>query len=119
MPLQEPVDFFSQLSADAFRRGDLPNARFAKTIHRAKSPQQQIFPVLAHTGAIVENAFFHAFFHEQLVVRVREPMRLVANALKQSQRAGIHWKSQRQRAARPINLLALLRQADDWKVVQT
>ena len=82
MPLQEPVDFFSQLSADAFRRGDLPNARFAKTIHRAKSPQQQIFPVLAHTGAIVENAFFDSFFHQQLMIRIGKAMRLIANALK-------------------------------------
>src|SRR5437667_2047228 len=78
-----------------------------------------MFPVLAHTRAIIENAFFDAFFHEQLVIGVCEPMCLVADALKQTQRTGIHWKSQRQRAARSIDLLAFLRQADNRKIVQT
>jgi len=58
--------------------------------------------------AIIENALFDAFLHEQLVVRVREPMGLVANALKQPQSRRIHWKSQRQRPARPIDLLRVL-----------
>ncbi len=35
-------------------------------------------------------------------------MRFVADALEQTQRAGIHWKSKRQRPARPINLLPFL-----------
>ena len=81
---------FRQFSADPFRGGNLLNTGFAQTTHRAKSPQQQIFPVLAHTGTIIENTFFDAFFHEQLVVRVGETMRLVTNALEQTQRRRIH-----------------------------
>jgi hypothetical protein len=118
MALQESMHLVCQLSANPFRRSDLLNACFAETTHRAKSPQQQIFPVLAHTGAIIENAFFDPFFHEQLMVRICETMRLIANSLKQSQRRRIHWKSQRQRATRAVNLLALLCQANDGKIVQ-
>ena len=69
-------------------------------------------------GAIVENAFFDSFFHEQLVICVGEPMRLIADALKQSQGRRIHWKSQRQCAAGSINLLVFFRQTDDRKIVQ-
>ena len=78
----------------------------------------KIFPVLTHARAIVENAFFDSFFHEQLVICVGKPMRLVANALKQTQGRGIHWKSQRQRTAGSINLLEFFCQADDRQVVQ-
>src|SRR6266404_5913969 len=115
MLLQEAMDFFGELSANPLGGGNLLNACFPETIHRAKSPQQQIFPILAHTRAIIENAFFDAFFHEQLVVGVGKPMGLVANALKQSQGRRIHWKLQRQRPAWPVNLLAFLCQADDGK----
>ena len=118
MPLQKSVHFFGQLSANAFGGRDLVDACPAKAIHGAEPPQQQIFPVLAHAGAIVENAFFDSFFHEQLVIRVGKPMRLIANALKQTQGRGIHWKSQRQCAAGSINLLAFFRQADNRKIVQ-
>ncbi len=61
---QKSMHFFGQFSADAFGGRDLIHARPAKAIHRAEPPQQQIFPVLAHTRAIVENAFFHSLFHE-------------------------------------------------------
>jgi hypothetical protein len=95
MPLQKHVNFFRQFSANAFRSCDLVNSCAAEPIHGPEPSQQQIFPVLAHSGAIVENAFFDSFFHEQLMICVGEPMRLVSNALKQSQRRRIHWKSQR------------------------
>ena len=85
MPLQKPVHFFRQLSANAFRGRDLLDACLAQTIHGPELPQQQIFPVLTHARAIVENAFSDSFFHEQLVISVGEPMRLIADALKQSQ----------------------------------
>ena len=90
MALQESVQVFGQLVANPFRGGNVLNAGFAQTTDRSKSPQQQIFSVLAYTRAIIENAFFDAFFHEQLVIRVGEPMGLIANALKQSQRRRIH-----------------------------
>ena len=78
----------------------------------------KIFPVLAHAWTIVENAFFDSFFHQQLVICVSEPMRLIADALKQSQGRRIHRKSQRQCAAGSINLLVFFRQTDNRKIVQ-
>jgi hypothetical protein len=82
MAFEEPMQVFGQFSTNALRGSNLLNACFTQATHGSKSPQQQIFPVLAYTGAIIENAFFDALFHEQLVVRVSEPMRLIANALK-------------------------------------
>ena len=52
------------------------------------------------------------------MIRVGKPMGFVTDALKQAQSAGIHWKLQRQRPARPVNLLVFLRQADDRQIVQ-
>ena len=46
-------------------------------------------------------------------------MRLIADALKQSQGRRIHWKSQRQCAAGSINLLVFFRQTDNRKIVQS
>jgi hypothetical protein len=119
MPLQKQVHFLRQLLANAFRGCDLFNASLAEAIHGAEPPQQQIFPVLAHSGAIVENAFFDPFFHEQLMIRIGEPMRLVADALKQSQGRRIHWEPQRQRAAGSINILVFFRQTENRKIVQS
>src|SRR5215217_5634254 len=118
MPLQIEMHFFGQLSANPFRSCDLLDTCPAESIYRAEASQQQIFPVLAHARAIVENAFFDSFFHEQLMVGVCKSMRLIADALKQSQGRGIHWKSQGQCAAGSINLLVFLRQADNRKFVQ-
>ncbi len=118
MPLQKEVHFFRQLSANAFRGRDLVNARLAETIHGPEPLQQQTFTILTHARTIVENAFFDSFFHEQLVIRVGEPMRFVSDALKQTQRRRIHRKSQRQPAARSINLLVFFRETDDGKIVQ-
>ena len=80
--------------------------------------QQQILAVLAHARAIVKNAFSDPFFHEQLVICVGEAMRLVANALEQTQGAGVHWKLQGEGPARPVNLFPFLGQADNGKIVQ-
>ena len=81
MPLQKPMHFFGQFSADTFGGRDLIHARPAKAIHRAEPPQQQVFPVLAHAEAIVENAFFDSLFHEQLMICIGEPVCLIADAL--------------------------------------
>jgi hypothetical protein len=118
MALQKHVHFLRQLPANPFRRRDLINSCPPKPIHRAEPPQQQILPVLAHPGAIVEDAFFDAFFHQQLMIRVGEPMRFISDALKQSQGRRIHWKSQRQRAAGPINFLVFFRQPYNREIVQ-
>jgi len=85
MALQKSLQLFGQLSANPFSRSNLLNACLPETIHRPKSPKQQILPVLAYTQAIIENALFDSFFHEQLMVRVCKPMGFVANALKQPQ----------------------------------
>jgi hypothetical protein len=95
MPLQKQVHFLRQFSTNSIRGCDLVNSGPAKAVHGAEPPEQQIFPVLAHPVTIVENAFFDSFFHEQLVICIGKPVRLIADALKQSQSRGIHWKSQR------------------------
>ena len=87
MPLQKPVHIFRQLSADPFGSCDLFDGCFAQAIHRTEPLQQQIFPVLTHARTIVENAFADSFFHQQLVIGVGEPMRFIADALKQTQRS--------------------------------
>ena len=48
-----------------------------------------LLAVLAHAGAIVEDALGDALFHEKLVVAVGEAVRLVADALEQPQCAGV------------------------------
>ena len=64
MALQESMHIFGKLSANPLGGGNLFNVCFAETIHRAKSPQQQVFPVLAYARAIIENAFLDAFLHK-------------------------------------------------------
>lgn len=118
MPLQKEVHFFGQLSAYPFRSSDLFNTCAAESIHGPEPSQQQVFPVLAHARAIIENAFFDSLFHEQLMIGIGEPMRLIADSLKQSQGRRIHWKSQWQCTAGSINFLVFFRQADNRKIVQ-
>ena len=117
MSLEKAMHFFRQLPANAFRGSNFRHRRFAQTLHGAKSSQQQILPVLTHTRAIIKNALADALFHEQLMIRVGKSMGFVADALKQAQSAGIHWKLQWQRPARPVNLLVFLRQADDRQIM--
>ena len=45
-------------------------------------------------------------------------MRLIADPLQQTQRAGIDRQLQRQRAARPIDFLVFLGQPDDRQIVE-
>ena len=91
MPQQKPVHFLRQLSANSIGGCDLVNSCLAQAVHGPEPPQQKIFPVLANPGTIVENTFFDSLFHEQLVIRIGKPVRLIADALKQSQGRGIHW----------------------------
>src|SRR5207247_11111711 len=116
MSLQEVMHFFGQLSANPFRGSDFVHRRSAQAIHRAELPQQQILAVLTHTGAIIKNAFADSLFHEQLMIRVGEAMRLLANTLKQPQGDGVHRKLQRQRSARPMTLLPFLAPDYDWTI---
>src|SRR4026207_859460 len=91
MPLQELMHFFGQLSANPFRGSDFLHRRSAQAIHRAEPPQQLIPAGLTHPGALVKNAFADSLFQEQLMIRVGEAMRLVANTLEQAQGAGVYW----------------------------
>ena len=52
------------------------------------------------------------------MICIGEPMRFVADALEQTQRGRIHWKSQWQRSAGPVNLLVFLSQTNDRNSVQ-
>src|SRR5256885_14569650 len=81
MAFEKPVNFLRQLRPDPFGRRDLFHGRFSQSVYRTKFSQEQILAVLTHTGAIVENTFTDPLFHQQLVIRVREPVRFVANAL--------------------------------------
>ena len=119
MASQEAMDFFCQLSSNSFGGRNLLHARLAQTINGTKLAQQQIFPVLTHTRAIIENAFADAFFHEQLMIGVSEAVGLVTNSLEQSQRARVDRQLQRQGPARPVNLFMFLGQADNREIVKT
>ena len=119
MASQEAMDFFRQLSSNSFGSRNLLHARLAQTINGTKLAQQQIFPVLTHTRAIIENAFADAFFHEQLMISVGEAMCFVTNALEQTQSAGIDRQLKRQGPARSINLLVFLGESDNRKIMQT
>src|SRR6266705_4722980 len=101
MSLEKAMHFFSQFSTDPFRGRNFLHGCPAQPIHGAELAQQQILPVLAYTGTIIEKALADALFHEQLMISVGETMCFVADALKQAQGARIHWKVQRQRPVRP------------------
>jgi hypothetical protein len=89
MSLQKAMDFFGQFRSDAFGRRDLLYVRFPQPLHGTELPQKKIFSVLTHAWAIIQNAFSDSFLHQQLMIRIREAMRFVANPLQQMQRAGI------------------------------
>src|SRR4029077_11424737 len=113
------MKLFRQLSSNSFGRGNLLHARLAQTTNGTKLTQQQIFPVLTYTRAIIENTFADAFFHEQLMIGVSKTVGLVTNSLEQSQRARVDRQLKRQGPARPINLLMFLGQADNREIVKT
>ena len=56
------MNLFRQLPSNSFGRGNLLHARLAEAINRTKLAQQQIFPVLTHTRAIIENALADRVF---------------------------------------------------------
>ena len=83
MASQEAMDFFRQLSSNSFGGRNLLHARLAQTINGTKLAQQQIFPVLTHARAIIENTFVDSFLKQKLMIRVCETVRFIANSLKQ------------------------------------
>ena len=78
---QKTVDILSQFPPDSFRSGDFLHGRFPEPIYRTKFSEKQILAVLTYSRAIIEDAFTDAFFHQQLVVGVREAVSFVANSL--------------------------------------
>ena len=119
MPLQKAMHFFRQFWPDPFGRRDLLDARFPQTIDRPEFTQEQIFPILTYARTIIQNAFINSLLEQKLMIRVRETMRLIPDSLKQMQRARRGGELQRHCATRPVNLLMLFRQTDDWQVVQS
>ena len=81
MSLQKALYFVGQLGTDPFSRGDFLRAGFAQPFDRSKFSQKQAFPVLTHTRAIVENAFFDSLFQKEPVIGIGESMSLIADAL--------------------------------------
>src|ERR1043165_9654526 len=53
------------------------------------------------------------------MIGIAEPVRFVANSLKQMQRTRIHRQLQRHRPTGPIDFFVFLCQSDDWQIVQT
>src|SRR5947207_1538021 len=53
--LQESVHFLGQFTSDSFGRGNFIDARFPKPVHRSKLPQQNVLPVLADAGTIIQH----------------------------------------------------------------
>lgn len=81
MPLQEAMHFLRQLLAYSFGRCNVFDARFAQPLDRAKPAQEKVFPVLAHSWTIVEDALPDPLFHQELVIGVGKTVRFIANAL--------------------------------------
>ena len=54
---------------------------FTQPLDGPELAQQQILPVLAHPGTIIQNTFADPLLHEQLVISVGETMRFIANSL--------------------------------------
>jgi hypothetical protein len=75
------MHFFGELGTDSFGRRDLFDSRFPQPIHRTKFPKEQILPVLAYAWAIIENAFVDSLLEQKLMVRIREPVRFIADPL--------------------------------------
>src|SRR5687768_9576441 len=94
---QKLRDLRGELRADSCRGGDLLGTGFAQTRDAAKRAQQKLLAVLGNTRAIVENALRDPSFHEELMIRVRETVRFVADALEQPQRAAFGGEDKRLR----------------------
>ena len=89
VPLEKAPHFLRQLLAYPFRRSNFFDARLAQSLHGSEFAEKKIFAVLAHAGTIVEDAFADPLFHQELVIGVGETMRLIADALEQTQRTRI------------------------------
>ena len=100
MPLQKAVHFLRQLLAYPFGRCNFFHARRAQALDRTEAAQEQILPVLAHPGAVIEDALADPFFHQQLMISVGKAVRFIPDALEQTKRARILRQAQRQRPAR-------------------
>ena len=82
MSLQKAMHFLGQFWADPFGGRDLLDACFSQAIDRTEFSQEQIFSVLTHARAIVENTLVDSFLEQKLMIRVCEAMRFVTDSLK-------------------------------------
>src|SRR5262249_52106795 len=82
--LQELVQFFSQLSPDSLGRSNFLGAGPPESVYRAKFPEENIFSILTDPGAIIQDALRDPSFHQQLMIRICEPVGLIANSLEKS-----------------------------------
>src|SRR4051812_27433068 len=80
-------DLLRQSRTDALHAGDLLGRGALEPRDGAEVRQELLFARLRDAGAVVEQALGDATFHEELMVAVGKPMRLVADALEQPQRA--------------------------------
>ena len=116
--VQEIEQAYGEFFRNAGDGGDLRWFRFPDPRRRSEFLQQQGFPVRRHAGAVVEGAFLHAAAVEELVVAVREAVRLVADALEKLEGTPVVRDEEGIGFAGEEHLLALFRQPDDGQFLQ-
>ena len=90
----------------------------AELLHRPELLEQPLAPGRAQPGHVVEHRTGHPLVAQLAVVRDREPVRLVPHLLQQVERLGVARDAHRIRAARHVDLLEPLGQADDADVLE-
>src|SRR5262249_38776537 len=113
MAPQKTMQLLRKFSPNPLSGGNLIGARFAQTTDRAKFSKQNVLTVLTYTRAIIENTFVNSLLEQQLMIRVCEPVCLIADPLQQMQSAGIDRQLYRHGPAGPVNFFMFFRQTDD------
>ena len=106
-------DFHGQFLIYPGNRGHFFRTGLPQTGDGSELFEESLLPRPADPGAVIEDALLDAPFHEELVVAVREAVRLVADALEQSQGALVVGDYERIGFSGAKDFLALLREADD------
>ena len=115
---EELDDLFGEFSADAAGGGDLVGAGATEPGDAAKTLEEELFAVLGDAGAIVEEAFGDAPFHEQLVVAVGEAVGFIADALQELEGAAVVGEADGNRPPGAVDLFEFFGEADDGEFVQ-
>ena len=102
-------DFHGQFLVYPGNRGHFLGTGLPQAGDRPEFFEEPFLPRPADSGAVIEDALLDAPFHEELVVAVREAVRLVADTLEEAQGALIVGGHEGLRFTGAKDLLALLR----------